>query len=109
MGDEDPEVWNKIPEDHLLQDITNDEPLPDPQQQQLSLQAVTAILQWLVYFLLFWQATCKISDNGLEWLLLFLSQFLHTKGINCTSEYLCQLAHMFPSSLSSQEIYHVKA
>ena len=73
-------MWSDIPEDHLIQDITNDEPLPKPKQHQSSVQAVTVILQWLVYFLLFWQlglkiiiqATCKISDNGLEWLLRFM-------------------------------------
>ena len=98
-GDEDSDVWSDVPEDHLLQDITNDEPLPEPRQRQSSIQAVTVILQWFAYFLLFWQAACKISDNGLEWLLRFMFQFLHMIGITCNSEYLAEMVLMFPSSL----------
>ena len=98
-GEEDPDVWSDIPEDHLLQDITNDEPLPEPRQRQSSIQAVIVILQWFAYFLLFWQAACKISDNGLEWLLRFMFQFLHMIGITCNSEYLSEMVLMFPSSL----------
>lgn len=99
VGEDDPDVWSDIPENHLLQDITNDEPLPDPQQQQSSIKAITVTLQRLAYFLLFWQATCKINDNGLEWLLRFMFQFLHLMGITCNSEYLSQMVLMFPSSL----------
>ena len=96
--EEDPYVWNGEGED-FLQDITNDEPLPEPKRHQSSMQTITILLQWLVYFLLFWQATCKISDNGLEWLLRFMSKFLHSVGITCNSQFLCQMALMFPSSL----------
>lgn len=98
-GEEDSDVWSDVPEDHLLQDITNDEPLPEPRERQSSIQAVTFILQWFAYFLLFWQATCKISDNGLEWLLRFMFQFLHMIGITCNSEYLAEMVLLFPSSL----------
>lgn len=77
----------------------DDEPLPEPVQYQSSTQAMTTLLQWFIYFLLFWQASCKISDNGLEWLLRFMFQFLHVMGITCKSEYVCQLALMLPSSL----------
>lgn len=45
IGEDDPDVWSDIPENHLLQDITNDEPLPEPRQQQSSIQAITVILQ----------------------------------------------------------------
>ena len=96
--EEDPYVWNGEGED-FLQDITNDEPLPEPKRHQSSMQTITILLQWLVYFLLFWQATCKISDNGLEWLLRFMFKFLHSVGITCNSQFLCQMALMFPSSL----------
>lgn len=44
-GDEDSDVWSDVPEDHLLQGITNDEPLPEPRQRQSSIQAVTVMLQ----------------------------------------------------------------
>ena len=79
--------------------MTNNEPLPEPIQHQSSTQTLTILIKWLIYFLLFWQATCKISDNGLEWLLPFMFQFLHVMRINCSSEYLSQLALMCPSSL----------
>ena len=83
--------------EELLQDVADDEPLPVVNKS--STQALTTLLQWFVYFLLLWQATCKISDNGLEWLLWFVFQFLHIMGITCKSEYVCQLAVMLPSSL----------
>ena len=85
--------------EELLQDVADDEPLPEPARHNTSTQALTTLLQWLVYFLLLWQATCKISDNGLEWLLRFVFQFLHVMGITCKSEFVCQLAVMLPSSL----------
>ena len=96
--DEDPEVWYEDVDD-LFEDVTNDEPLPEPIRHQSSTQTLTILIKWLIYFLLFWQATCKISDNGLEWLLPFMFQFLHVMRINCSSEYLSQLALMCPSSL----------
>jgi len=46
-----------------------------------------------------WQTTCKISDNGVEWLLRFMFQWLHTVGLACNSEVLSKMAVMFPSSL----------
>ena len=85
--------------DDLFEDVANDESLPEPIRHRSSKQTPTMLLQWFIYFLLFWQATCKISDYGLAWLLLFMFQFLHIMGINCSSEYLCQLALMLPSSL----------
>ena len=96
--EEDPEEWHEDVED-LLQDVATDEPLPEPIEHQSSTQTLTTLLQWFIYFLLFWQATCKLSDNGLEWLLRFMFQFLHVVGITCNSEYLCQMALMLPSSL----------
>lgn len=96
--DEHPEVWEGDVEE-FLQDVADDEPLPEPPRRNLPTQALTTLLQWLVYFLLLWQATCKISDNGLEWLLQLMFQFLHVMGITCKSEYVCQLAVMLPSSL----------
>ena len=97
--DEDPEAWYEDVDD-LLEDVANDEPLSEPSRHRSSsTQTLIILLQWFVYFLLFGQATCKISDNGLEWLLYFMFQFLHVKGINYSSEYLSQLALMLPSSL----------
>ena len=97
--DEDPEVWYEDVDD-LFEDVANDEPLSEPiRHRSSSTQTLIILLQWFIYFLLFGQATCKISDNGLEWLLYFMFQFLHVMGINCSSEYLSQLALMLPSSL----------
>ena len=96
--EEDHEEWYEDVDD-LLQDVAHDEPLPEPTQYRSATKTMTTLLQWFVYFLLFWQATCKLSDNGLEWLLRFIFQFLHVVGITCNNEYLCQMALMFPSSL----------
>lgn len=48
---------------------------------------------------LLWQANCKLSNNGLEWLLRFLFQFLHLLGVACNCEYLVEFCAMFPTSL----------
>ena len=96
--EEDTEEWHEEVDD-LLQDVGHDEPLPEPIQHRSTTQTLTTLLQWLIYFLLFWQATCKLSDNGLEWLLRSMFQFLHAVGITCNTEYLCQMALMLPSSL----------
>ena len=73
--EEDPEEWYEDVDD-LLQDVANHEHLAEPIQYRSSTQKLTTLLQWFIYFLLFWQATCKLSDNGLEWLLRFMFQFL---------------------------------
>lgn len=62
--EEDTEEWHEDVDD-LLQDVGHDEPLPEPIQHRSTTQTLTTLLQWLIYFLLFWQATCKLSDNGL--------------------------------------------
>ncbi|KAK3738578.1 hypothetical protein QZH41_009998 [Actinostola sp. cb2023] len=92
-------MWNDNIEE-LLQDVAaNDEPLPEPRGKTSIKQAVTSLVSWFVYFLLFWQATCKLSDNGLEWLLRFMFQFLHTVGVSSNNEYLIEMTVIFPSSL----------
>ena len=90
--------WHEDADD-LLQDVTSNEPLPEPVRPQSSIQALSTLLEWFVSFLLVWQATCKISDNSLEWLLRFMFQFLHVMGITCNSDYICQMAFMLPTSL----------
>ena len=54
---------------------------------------------WLVYFLLIWQASCKISDNGLVWLLQFLFKFLKILGVTISNEFLADLISVLPTSL----------
>ena len=69
--DEDSEDWHEDVDD-LLEDMAGDEPLPKPTHHQSSVQklpTLTTLIQWLIYFLLFWQASTKLSDNGLKWLL----------------------------------------
>ena len=65
-GEEDPDVWSDIPEDHLLQDITNDEPLPEPRQRQSSIQAVIVILQWLHIFCYFGKQLARLVTMALN-------------------------------------------
>jgi hypothetical protein len=62
-------------------------------------QVANSIIQWLLYFLLIWQAVCHVSDNGLAWLLRFLLQFLKVLNIHLTGELLTELIAMFPTSL----------
>ena len=44
-GEEDPDVWSDVPEDRLLQDITNDEPLPEPLYPVLPTSIQTSCLE----------------------------------------------------------------
>ena len=54
---------------------------------------------WFVYFLLIWQATCHLSDNGLIWLLKFLVSWLKVLGVEISSEVFENLLLSFPGSL----------
>lgn len=96
--EDEEEIWNEKAGE-LLHDICDDEPLPEPRQDKTALKSLHFLLQWFVYFILMWQTTCKVSDNGVEWLLRFLFQFLHTVGLTCNNDFLIKLALMFPSSL----------
>ena len=46
-----------------------------------------------------WQSLCKLSDNGLEWLLQFLFQFFKVLSDLSGCEYLEELVAIIPSSL----------
>ena len=96
--EEDPEFWDDIP-DEILSDIGKERPLPAPNDRPSIAKKFTSLLQWFVLFVLLWQANCKISDNGMKWLLRFLFQFLHFLGVTCNIEYLIQFCAMFPTSL----------
>lgn len=50
---------------------------------------------WFVYFLLIWQATCHLSDNGLVWLLKFLVSWLKSLGVEISSEVFENLLLIF--------------
>lgn len=91
---EQPEFWEDFP-DEVLRDINLKEPLPEPCERSSIMQKLISLLQWCVLFMLLWQGNCKISDNGLEWLLQFLFQFLHLLGITCQCDYLVKFCTCF--------------
>ena len=76
VGDESEEVASGVLPEVLSRDRESAPPLPESQQRQTSLQKVTSLVFWFVYFLLIWQAICHLSDNGLAWLLRFLVSWL---------------------------------
>ena len=96
--DEEPEFWDDFPE-AILDDLGKEQPLPEPRGKSTVSKKMTSLLQWFILFILLWQANCKISNNGLEWLLRFLFQFLHLIGTTCHCEYLVKFCTMFPTSL----------
>ena len=83
----------------LLCDLESNEACPEPNPKQTRIQKLSALVQWLVYFILMWQSLCKLSDNGLEWLLQFLFQFLKVLSHLSGCEYLGELLAIIPSSL----------
>ena len=82
------ENWDGIDTEDFNRDIP---PLPEPNRRKSRLQQVNALVFWLVYFLLIWQTSCKLSDNGLVWLLQFLFKFLKVLGISVSNEFLAEL------------------
>ena len=97
-GDEE-EIWNGVPLEMISRDIENAPPLPEAQGRQTALQNVNSLIFWFVYFLLIWQATCHLSDNGLAWLLNFLVSRLRVLGVEISNEVFEKLAITFPGSL----------
>lgn len=97
--EQEPEVWEDVSIEDLLCDVENNDPCPEPTPKQTRAQKLTALVQWLVYFILMWQSVCKLSDNGLEWLLQFLFQFLKVLSHLSGCEYLAELVTIIPSSL----------
>ena len=89
------EVWSEPLED-LLKDIKNPPPLPAIEKNK---GAVHSLLFWLLYFLLIWQTTCHISENGMAWLLKFLSSWLKLLGVIVPSDTLAQIVTVFPGTL----------
>lgn len=52
---------------------------------------------WVLYFLVVWQASVHLSNNGLEWLLRFFSKFFSVVGLR--SDFVAGIAAVFPGSL----------
>ena len=96
---ESEEVWSGVLPEVLSRDIESAPPLPKSQQRQTSLQKVNSLVFWFVYFLLIWQATCHLSDNGLAWLLRFLVSWLKVFGVEISNEFFEKLLLSFPGSL----------
>ena len=96
---EEPEFWEDVLMEDLLCDVESRVPCPEPSGKQTRTQKLTALVQWLVYFILMWQSLCKLSDNGLEWLLQFLFQFFKVLSDLSGCEYLEELVTILPSSL----------
>ena len=96
---ESEEVWSGVLPEVLSRDTESARPLPKCQQRQTSLQKVNSLVFWFVYFLLIWQATCHLSDNGLAWLLRFLVSSLKVFGVEIPNEFFEKLLLSFPGSL----------
>ena len=65
QSDSDAEHWDDLPMEEFTKDIPAATPLPEPLRRKSRVQQVNSLVFWLVYFLLVWQASCKISENGL--------------------------------------------
>lgn len=96
---ESEEVWSGVLPEMLSRDIENTPPLPEAQHHKTALQKVNSLLFWLLYFLLLWQATCHLSDNGLVWLLKFLISWLKVLGVEISGEVFENVLLCFPGSL----------
>ena len=83
----------------LQQDILSAPPLPDPAPKQRKVHFVNSIVCWLLYFILIWQGTCHVSDNGLAWLLRFLLQLFRVLNVHVPGDILTELITIFPTSL----------
>ena len=79
---EEAEFWDDIPDD-ILNHLGKGQPLPGPNGNASLTSKLMSLLQWFVLGMPFWQANCKICDNGLEWLLHFMFQVLHLLGVTC--------------------------
>jgi hypothetical protein len=60
---------------------------------------VNTLLFYVVYFILYWQASVNISDNGVEWLLCFHFHLFTFIGCNVDHQYLSEFAVLFPTSM----------
>lgn len=96
---ESEEVWSGVLPEMLSRDIENTPALPEAQHQKTALQKVNSLVFWLLYFLLLWQATCHLSDNGLVRLLKFLISWLKVLGVEISSEVFENVLLIFPGSL----------
>ena len=97
-GNED-EVWDGVLPECLQRDIEMVSPVPEAKLKERALTKINTLVFWFLYFLLIWQVTCHISDNGMAWLLRFLVTWLKVLGIEVSNELLTSLVAIFPGSL----------
>ena len=93
-----PSHWDGVSLEEMMGDVASD-PLPPPGHSLTEVQKVKSVIQWLCFFLIYWQLACHISDNGLEWLLRFFYQFLSIINCNIGSPFLHELLAIFPTSV----------
>lgn len=97
--DEDREIWNDVLPDELQKDLPGlDHPQPLPRPEIRSKSVAHSLVFWLEYFLLVWQVSVHISDNGMAWLLKFLSGWLKLLGLEVTNDVYSQVILAFPAS-----------
>ncbi|KAK3728019.1 hypothetical protein QZH41_000113 [Actinostola sp. cb2023] len=93
-------MWNDNIEE-LLQDVAaNDEPLPEPRGKTSIKQAVTSLVSWFVYFLLFWQTTCEAKEA--------ISGFLSLDTTEAYAEAKKRLLNRFGNPFLVTEAYRKK-
>ena len=94
--DGNPVHWSGVTLDDMASDLA--EPIPTERPYN-NVQKVTALIQWMCFFLTYWQLACRISDNGLEWLLCFYFRFLEVINCQVDSVFLRELLVVFPTSM----------
>ncbi|KAJ7394575.1 hypothetical protein OS493_000392 [Desmophyllum pertusum] len=103
--EQEPEVWEDVCIEDPLCDVENSTPCPEPTPKQTRTQKLTVLVQWLVNFILMWQSVCKLSDNGLEWLLQFLFQFLKVLSNLSGCEYLTVIGYHPFITVSPSQVF----
>lgn len=96
--DDNEEIWNDVLPEDVQRDLNGDpSPLPEPVTK--SNRVVHALVFWFVYFLLVWQLSYHISENGMAWLLRFLQAWLKLLGLQIQNDTLAQIIAVFPGSM----------
>ena len=78
----------------------NEDPPSIPVTEQQSEKTIAhSLVFWLVYFLLVWQMSIHISDNGMAWLLRFMQNWLKLLGLEISHAVLTDIVVAFPGTL----------
>ncbi|KAJ8315783.1 hypothetical protein KUTeg_007933, partial [Tegillarca granosa] len=91
--DDVPETWDSILEEEV------DEDLGILVNRRSGLKSLNDLMFWLLYFILYWQSVCHVSDNGIEWLLRFLFQFFNILSLKVNHGLLTEFIMIFPTSM----------